>query len=90
MLSKSEKKWTAQKSEFRGVVLAAELESKISELYNIDKKNCICLLDSQATLCWLEANIENLIIFHANHVKEFEVKILDLVTLKLARISVIC
>ena len=70
VVSKSAKNWTSQKSELKGGVLAAELASYVSELYDIDKKNCICLLDSQATLCWLETNIEKLNIFHANHVKK--------------------
>ena len=70
MVSKSAKNWTSQKSELKRGVLAAELASYISELYGMDKKNCIWVLDSQATLCWLETNIEKLNIFHANQVKK--------------------
>ena len=70
VVSKSAKNWTSQKSELRGAVLAAELASYLAELYGINQKNCLCLLDSQATLCWLNTKVENLSLFHSNNVRK--------------------
>ena len=38
VVSKSAKNWTSQKSELKGGVLAAELASYVSELYDIDRR----------------------------------------------------
>ena len=66
IVNKNTKHWSTQKSELKGALLAAELTDYLSKLYEIDQNNCVCLLDSQSALYWIQTAPENLSVFHAN------------------------